>query len=178
MRSEKIANDENPFVDWIKEAFRVLKNNGCLLCFTRWDVEFVFRDEMTKYGFTTKQQLIWDKQVHGMGDLKGDFAPQHENIIFATKGNYLFPQKRPTSVFSVQRVSPSNQLHPNEKPVQLIRQLVEYTTNEKAIVLDCFGGSCVTSVACKEAKRECITIELSPKYCKIGEERLKQEILI
>ena len=70
----KIINDKTPFTAWTDEAFRILKDDSGLLCFTRWDTEQQFRDALTKSGFKCKQQIIWDKVVHGMGDLKGDFA--------------------------------------------------------------------------------------------------------
>lgn len=72
---------------------------------------------MREAGFKDKAQVIWDKVVHGMGDLRGDFAPCHENVIFATKGRFTFPGKRPKSVIRVQRVDASKLAHPNEKPV-------------------------------------------------------------
>ena len=57
---------------------------GGMACFVRYDVEHDFRRAMEMAGFMVKGQIIWDKVVHGMGDLKGAFAPCHENVIFAT----------------------------------------------------------------------------------------------
>jgi DNA modification methylase len=89
----KIKNDKAPYIWWLKDAFRVLKVGGALLCFTRYDTENDFRWAMKLAGFMPKAQIIWDKQIHGMGDLKGDFAPQHENIIFANQGKVYFPRQ-------------------------------------------------------------------------------------
>ena len=163
-RMPKIANDKEPFVKWTDNAFRVLKDDSPLICFTRWDTENAFREALTNSGFICKQQLIWDKVVHGMGDLAGDFAPQHENIIFAHKGRFVFKNERPTSVFRVMRVDPMNLCHPNEKPVKLIEQLVKVLTAPGDTVLDPFAGSGSTGVACKNLNRKYVLIEMDSNY--------------
>lgn len=168
----KIANDKKPFTEWTDEAFRVMKEGTGLLCFTRWDTEQDFRNALNKSGFKCKQQLIWDKVVHGMGDLKGDFASQHENIIFAVKGRFIFPGKRPKSVFRSQRVTPTDLLHPNEKPIKLLEDITLPITKEGNTVLDMFMGSGVTGIACKNLNRNFIGIELDKKYFEIAKKRI------
>ena len=168
----KIINDKTPFTAWTDEAFRILKDDSGLLCFTRWDTEQQFRDALTKSGFKCKQQIIWDKVVHGMGDLKGDFASQHENIIFATKGRFIFKGKRPKSIFRFQRVTSDKLVHPNEKPIELLEALVNAITIENDLVLDCFAGTGTTGVACRNLNRNFIGIEISEEYVKIIKDRL------
>ena len=168
----KIANDKSPYTEWTDEAYRVLKNNSGLLCFTRWDTEQAFRDALSNSGFSCKQQIIWDKEIHGMGDLKGDFASQHENIIFATKGRFIFKGKRPKSIIRAQRVSPSLLQHPNEKPVGLIQRLLEAITQEGDTVLDMFAGSFSTAEACILSRRDWICIDMEKSYCDIGQKRI------
>ena len=172
----KIINDKTPFTAWTDEAFRILKDDSGLLCFTRWDTEQQFRDALTKSGFKCKQQIIWDKVVHGMGDLKGDFASQHENIIFATKGRFIFKGKRPKSIFRFQRVTSDKLVHPNEKPIELLEALVNAITIENDLVLDCFAGTGTTGVACKNLNRNYILIEQDENYCKIANSRLATKV--
>lgn len=168
----KIKNDLVPFTAWTDEAFRVMKDCSGLLCFTRWDTEQVFRDALGKSGFVCKQQIIWDKIVHGMGDLRGDFASQHENIIFAVKGRFVFKGKRPKSIFRVQRVSPTDLLHPNEKPIELLESLINAVTSEGDLVLDPFSGSGTTAVAAINTKRDWLGIELEERYVEIANKRI------
>ena len=123
-------------------------------------------------GFIPKMQVIWDKEIHGMGDLKGDYAPLHENIIFATKGRFIFPGKRPKSVIHCQRVSAEKLVHPNEKPIELLKQLIEEITIEGQTVLDAFLGSGATALAALETHRNFIGIELDETYYKIAQERI------
>ncbi|MEG2119759.1 MAG: DNA methyltransferase [Pseudoflavonifractor sp.] len=168
---EKIANDKTPFIWWIYDAFRVLKDGGGVLCFSRWDVQQVFMDALKLAGFTVKSVLVWDREVHGMGDLKGNFAPRYDTCIFATKGRYLLPGKRPADVIRCQRLNGADLVHPNEKPVDLLRQLVESTTAPGALILDPFAGSGSTLAAAALAGRQYIGIELSEEYHAIAQQR-------
>lgn len=177
-RKDKIANDKEPFIGWLADAYRVTKNGGGLLCFCRWDVQEVFRVAIEMSGYQVKSQVIWDKGIHGMGDLEAEFAPQHEIILWATKGKFKFPDKRPTTMLSVRRVMPDKLLHPNEKPVGLLERLILATTKPGDVVLDCFAGSGSTLEASKKNSREYIGIELDPKYVEIANNRLKQEVLL
>lgn len=170
----KIANDKTPYTIWTDEAFRVLKDNTGLLCFTRWDTEQYFREALAKSGFICKQQIIWDKEVHGMGDLTGDFASQHENIIFAHKGRFTFKGKRPKSIFRSQRVSPGELEHPNEKPVDLMEKLCASITVTSDTVLDLFAGSGTTGIACRNLNRDFILIEKEKEYIDIINKRLAE----
>lgn len=180
-RKEKINNDKRPFIWWLYDAFRVLRSGGGLLCFSRWDVQQAFIEAMKIAGFTVKSVLVWDRMVHGMGDLKGNFAPRYDTCIFATKGRYTFPGKRPADVVQCQRINGTDLVHPNEKPVELLQQLVEATTVPGALVLDPFAGSGSTLAAAAKTGRRYIGIEISQEYRDIAAERaqaaLKQYLL-
>jgi site-specific DNA-methyltransferase (adenine-specific) len=126
-RHPKIANDKQPFIWFLLDAYRVLKNAGCAIVFCRWDVQDVFEMAMNAAGFGVKAQLVWDRVNHGMGDLTGSFAPQHDVMWFGTKGRFRISGKRPRSVIRVERIAAQRLVHPNEKPAALMEQLVEPT---------------------------------------------------
>jgi len=67
--------------------------------------------------------------------------------------------------------------HPTQKPVKLIKELIEKYSDENDLVLDPFLGSGTTAVACKDLGRKCIGIEISEEYVKIAIKRLSQEVL-
>jgi len=160
----KIANDKTPFIWWIYDAFRVLKDGGGCLCFSRWDVQQIFIDALQLAGFTVKSVLVWDREIHGMGDLKGSFAPRYDTCIFAVKGRYLLPGKRPVDVIRCQRLNGAELVHPNEKPIPLLRQLIEDTTVPGALILDPFVGSGSTLAAAASTGRQYIGIEISEEH--------------
>lgn len=67
--------------------------------------------------------------------------------------------------------------HPTQKPVPLMEWILENYSKSDDLILDCFAGSGLTLVACKKLNKRFIGIEISPEYCKIAEERLRQEVL-
>ena len=123
-RLAKIKNDKAPFIWWIYDAARVVKRGGGVLCFARWDVQQTFMDALRLAGLTVKSVIVWDKKAHGMGDLKGSFAPRYEVIIFAAKGRFELPGKRPDDLIACAKVGNQSLTHPNEKPVELLEQLI------------------------------------------------------
>jgi len=141
----------------LADAFRVRKSgesgHGGLICFTRWDVEQTFIDAMKIAGFNVKSEVIWDKVYHGMGDTKAAFAPSHENIVFAVKGKYSFPGSRPKDLVTFPKINSSKMVHPTEKPVGLLANLISSVTKPGDLILDPFAGSGSTLVAAKKTGR-------------------------
>lgn len=168
----KIANDGKPFIWWAFDAARVLNDGGRLLCFCRWDTSEAFRLAIEWSGLTLRSQIVWDRESHGMGDTRGSPSPRHDIIWYATKGRYEFMDKRPCSVVRSMRLSGQSLVHPNEKPVDLMEQLVRSYSSAEETVLDPFCGSGTTGVACVQTGRNFIGFEIDPKYCEIARKRI------
>lgn len=168
----KIANDERPFIWWMHDAYRICKPGGGILCFTRWDIQDSFKLALESAGFRIRSQVVWDKMVHGIGDCRTQFAPKHELIWWAVKGKFSFPDRRPMSLISVPRPSGNNRKHPTEKPVELMRQLIEATTRRGDLVVDPFTGAGATGVAATLTGRRFYGVELNGKYARIARERI------
>ena len=98
-----------------------------------------------------------------------------EFILFLYKGKAKPIKNKGASQFLEYRnKNGKEKLHPTEKPVDLIKELIYNSSNENDIVLDCFMGCGSTGVACIETNRRFYGIELDEKYFKIAEERLKR----
>ena len=145
-----------------------------MLCFTSPDTQQVFVDALRLGGLTVKSVIVWDKKTHGMGDLKGSFAPRYELIIFATKGRYELPGKRPDNLIACAKVGSNSLTHPNEKPVALMEQLIKATTAPGALILDPFAGSGSTLVAAAKTGRRYIGIEIDEQYSKLATARVAE----
>ncbi len=171
-RFRPIIGDERPFIWWLGEGARLIKDGGCLICFCRWDVMEVFRQAITWSGLEVKSLLIWDRQGTGMGDLTGVPAPRNDLMWFAAKGDFKFYGKRPADVYSCGKVSPDKMEHPTQKPVSLIRRLVLDYVPPGETVLDPFVGSGTTALACIQSGRNYIAIEKDEKYHKVAERRI------
>ena len=172
----KIQGDKEPFVAFIPELKRIVSDKGAVMIFTRWDVQHHFIQLMTDAGMKPKNVLIWDKVVHGMGDLKRAFASRYESILFWSNSDFRFPDGRPTDIIRVQRVAPQNLIHPNEKPVELLETLITKTTVSGDSVLDAFMGSGSTAIACINTNRNYIGFELDKHYCEIANERIRKTL--
>lgn len=170
----KIINDKAPFVDFIPLLKRILRPRSCVMVFTRWDVQQRFIDAMERAGLRIKSVLIWDKQIHGMGDLKRAYASRYESILFHSEDDFSFNGKRPQDIISARRVLPQNLLHPNEKPVELLETLINQCTSRDGIVLDPFMGSGSTGVACVNTGRNFIGMELDPGYFETACRRIEE----
>lgn len=175
-----IQNDKSPFIWFLYDAFRILKSGasgqGTLTCFTRWDVEQTFIDAMKLAGFHVKSEVIWDKVLHGMGDCRAQFAPTHENIIFAVKGKFNFPGHRPNDVVSFKRLSSSQMIHPTEKPVGLLASLITSVTKPGDLIVDPFAGSGSTLIAAKKTGRRFIGIELDVEHFEKAQRRIEEAV--
>lgn len=167
-----LENDDAPCVEWMPEAFRVLRDGGAVLCFCRWDVQEAFRAALEAAGFTIKSQVIWDRDNHGMGDLQGAFAPCHDVIWFAVKGRFKFPGARPRSVVRSGRLNGEAMTHPTEKPVDLMRRLVSYVAKEGDLVLDPFAGSGATGMAAVLHGCRFLGVEINEEYAAKARTRL------
>ena len=173
-RFDQIANDDAPFVWWLPEAMRVLKDGGSLACFCRWDSAEAFRQAIGWAGFTIGGQVVWDRMVHGMGDLTGAVAPMHDTIWFARKGRFEWPGSRLKSVLRHQRLDGEQLVHPNEKPVGLMGEIVAAMTTPEALVVDPFNGSGATGNACQQHGRRYVGIEIDEGYAAIARRRISE----
>lgn len=169
---EKILNDKTPFVEFIQHLPRILRPTGCVMIFTRWDKQQVFIDELIKYGLKPKNILIWDKVVHGMGDLKRAFGSRYESIIFLANNEFRFNGKRPTDIVQYMKINSQHLIHPNQKPVALLEYLIKKCTKPNATVLDCFMGSGSTGIACLNTNRQFVGIDLDEHYFNIAKNRI------
>ena len=170
----KIAGDKQPFVWFLPQAARALRDGGCLLCFARWDTAEAFRHAIGWAGLHVGAQLVWDRVGHGMGDLKGRPSPQHDLIWFAVKGRFQLPGRRPSSVVRSARLAGCNLEHPNQKPEGLMADLLKSYLKPGGTVLDPFMGSGTTGVAAAAEGFGFIGIERDPGYFAIAEARIAQ----
>jgi len=176
-RHKKIVGDDNLNADFIYDCYHKLSEGGGLIAFCNWETSCQWLWHIKNAGFKVKSQVIWDRMHHGMGDLKGAFAPRHDVIWYATKGRRVFKNGRPKSVKSHQRPSPTQDFsHPTCKPLGLIEELLVDTdsTSGNNSILDPFMGSGTTGVAAKKLGRDFIGIELDPEYFEIARKRIDE----
>lgn len=88
------------------------------------------------------------------------------------------PKKNYTDVWTFNITSSSEKTyHPTQKPIKLIKRIIDTSSKEKGLILDLFMGSGTTAVACKQLNRNFIGFEISQKYVDIANKRLEQSVL-
>lgn len=169
----EIPNDRILDYDFLFCQFkRILKPDGHLYFFGCWQTSDYTKQTLEKY-FKIKNKLIWVKNNWTAGDLFWSYGQSYEEIWFATNGRKKLNGRRDRDVLLYDRVAGKQQLHLNQKPLDLIKFLIEKSSVPGDSILDGFAGSGTTLVAAKELGRNYIGIELEENNIKIIEERLK-----
>lgn len=155
---ERIANDDNEeLLQWACSLQP--KHSAYLFC--RWDNLFAVPKP--------KSLVTWVKNNWSMGDLEHEHARQTEVALFYPGPEHDFPKMRPSDVIKAPRTG--NEHHPTEKPVQLMRAILEWT---RGVVVDPFMGSGSTGCAAVGLGRDFIGIELHGPYFDIACRRIEE----
>ena len=166
-----IANDKQG--DWLlpvsKEMFRVLKANSLAVSFYGWNRVDLFMQAWKAAGFRVVGHIVFTKTYASKSAFVGY---QHESAYVLAKGRPPLPEKPLPDVMPWQYTG--NRHHPTEKPVSVLRPLIESFTQPGSIVLDPFAGSGSTCVAAEQAGRRWIGIELMEQYHATGLRRLTE----
>lgn len=144
-------------------------NNGFIFVCTTWKVLDKWIPLFNRY-YNLSNMIIWNKGGGGIGDLKHTFYTDYE-IILCSNNNREIIGKRIGSVWNIKKDNVNDYVHATQKPVELSALAIKNTSHEKDIVLDAFGGSGSTLIACEQLKRKCKMMELDPIYCDVIIER-------
>jgi DNA modification methylase len=165
---EKITNDKIEdtivlFENVLKEVVPLLKEDAHFYLFGNIDFLPEIKPIIKKY-LTLKSILIWDRKIIGMGDLKS-YGFSYDIIYFGY--NKIWKDlngTRDKDILSFNRVTPSANIHPTEKPIDLLEYLIKKSTNENDKILDPFAGGGSTLIACKNTNRLATGIEIDENY--------------
>lgn len=118
-------------------------------------------------GFHYSDGLVWMKNNHSIS--RKDYHPKHEIIHYGwiQGAHKWYGDRNKFSVFQCSRENVHDYQHPTQKPVQLSQHFIENSSTLDAPVLDLFGGSGSTLIACEKTHRKCFMMEIDPKYCDV-----------
>lgn len=176
----KILNDNmdnNSFRQFLKDAFysatEVMKAGAVFYIWHSDSEGYNFRGACYDNDLQVKQCLIWYKNSLVMG--RQDYQWKHEPCLYGwKKGTHnWYADRKQTTVLEFDKPT-KNDLHPTMKPVDLIGYQVKNSSKENDIVLDLFGGSGSTLIACEQLNRNCYMMELDPKYIDVIIDRWEQ----
>jgi DNA modification methylase len=156
-------NLTNLIKDSIASCNAVSKSGAAFyICFT-WRTYSEFDNALNEIGIKTKACIVWDKKSIGLG--LSDYRPQHEFIFYC--GGHWYGNKKESDVWYMSRGSTGEYVHPTQKPVELIERALNNSSKGGDVVLDLFGGSGSTLIACQKNGRKARLMELDPKYCDV-----------
>ena len=148
-----------------------LRLTGHLVAFCDGSSYPVFYPE-TYRRFDALRSLVWDKGRIGMGS---PYRNQHELLIAARwASSHRTDQRGVADVFKYPPVSSGNRLHPVDKPVALLCDLLRPIAPASALVLDPFAGGGSTLMAARESGMKAVGIETEERYCEVIAKRLSQ----
>ena len=150
-----------------KNIYQTLVDGGALYVFHADTEGLNFRKAVKEVGFHLAGVCIWVKDSLVLG--RSDYQWQHEPVIYAWKptGRHRwYADRKQTTVWQFDRPKRSEE-HPTMKPVALCAYPIQNSSAPNGIVLDPFGGSGSTLIACEQTDRLCYTAELDEKYCDV-----------
>ena len=170
-KQREILNDsmsKNDFRVFCKDFCNNIKkyNEGIIYCWSGQGADgriiFTTLDDF----FHNSTTIIWKKDVFTLG--RGKYQNQYEPCWFGwnKNGNSFTSDRKLVNVWDVKRPKRSD-LHPTMKPVELVEMALTHSSKLYDIVLDLFGGSGTTIIACEKLQRTAYVMELDPKYCDV-----------
>ena len=165
-----IINDDlqgNDLIALVRDAIAtssaLMKEGGALYaCFT-WRTYAEFEAGLESCGHKVKACIVWDKKSIGLGN--SNYRPQHEFIFYC--GGQWYGDKSESDVWHMSRGATGKYVHPTQKPVELVERALSNSSKAGDVVIDCFGGSGSTLIACEKNNRHSRLMELDPKYCDV-----------
>src|SRR5690554_6618739 len=201
IKNDSMGSDDfyNFLYDFYTAQSTVLKKGGVIYVWHASSEIINFAKAFVDAGFLLKQQLIWLKNqlVMGRQDYQWKHEPciegvnaetweevkEHEPCLYGWKagaGHFWRGGRKQTTILEFNKPQRNGE-HPTMKPVGLFGLQIGNSTKVGDIVIDAFGGSGTTMVACEQLKRKARIIEFDPKYCQVIIDRMKKldpEIII
>jgi DNA modification methylase len=155
IKNDNLEESEfNNFIDTILSNLSILNINTYYIC-CNWAFYSILQKKLKP-----KACIVWAKNVFGLG--KG-YRHQHEFILF--DGFIDASIKNESNLWKISK--DTKYKHPTQKPVELSSRAIKNSSKAKNIILDIFGGSGSTLIACEKLDRKARIMELDPKYCDV-----------
>lgn len=177
-KKRKIANDNlgDGFEQFLRGAcanLLTVTKGAIYLCMSSSELHTLHR-AFTESGGHWSTFVIWAKNTFTMG--RSDYQRQYEPILYGWKEgtDHFWCGARDQGDVWLVKKPVANDLHPTMKPVELVERAVRNSSKSRDTVLDPFGGSGSTLIACEKAGRQARLMEIEPKYCDVIVRRFQE----
>jgi len=144
------------------------KEKSALYIFYAHSNTIQFINAFHDVGLKQRSIIIWYKQGGGFGDFMAQYMNAYEPCIYGSNGesvNWYGPTNEKT-IWEIDKEKICD-LHPTMKPILLVSRALKNSSKQGDVVLDLFGGSGSTLIACEQLDRTCYMMELDPKYVQV-----------
>jgi site-specific DNA-methyltransferase (adenine-specific) len=176
LKGDRMPEDE--FRRFLRTSFdnyrTVIKPGASLYVCHASSVQRDFQDAIESAGFEVRCQIIWAKNTFAWGF--GRYKFQHEPIYYchvAGESDAWYGDKSQSTLW-VEKKPAANREHPTMKPVELIERALRNSSKAGDLVVDLFGGSGSTLIACERRDRNARLMELDPKYTDVIVQRWQE----
>lgn len=175
IQNDKMDNDQ--FRQFLRDAFASadsVMRAGAVFYIWHADSEgYNFRGACADNNWKVRECLIWNKNSMVLG--RQDYQWKHEPCLYGWKDgtHNWYSDRKQTTILEFDKPMRSSE-HPTMKPVPLFAYLIQNSSKKGDIVLDSFGGSGTTLIACEQLGRQCRMMELDPHYCDVIINRWEQ----
>ena len=178
IKNDNMANDA--FYNFLLAAFQnteaVMADDASIYVFHSDTEGLNFRRAFSDAGFYLSGCCIWKKQSLVLG--RSPYQWQHEPVLYGWKKSgkhQWYSGRKETTIWEFDKPK-KNGDHPTMKPIPLLAYPIMNSSMTNTLVLDPFGGSGSTLMACEQADRSCGTIELDEKFCDVIVKRYIEQV--
>ena len=178
IKNDNMAGEE--FYQFLFDAFsnieKVMADDASIYVFHADTEGLNFRKAFSDAGFYLSGCCIWKKPSLVLG--RSPYQWQHEPCLYGWKKNgkhQWYSDRKQTTIWEFEKTK-KNTDHPTMKPIPLLAYPIQNSSMSNTLVLDPFGGSGSTLIACEQTDRSCATIELDEKYCDVIVKRYIEQV--
>lgn len=169
MTNDGLPNEE--FFYFLKATFDnciiALQPHASIYVCHASSMQTIFQHALEASGFRIRNQIIWAKSHFSLTNSR--YKPQHEPIFYGyikNQADRWYGRAGESSLWQIKKPM-ANPLHPTMKPLELVLRAIHNSSRIGDLVLDCFGGSGSTLIACEAAERQALLMEIAPRYVDI-----------
>lgn len=154
--------------DWLELACDKVRKGGSAVIFNDYKNIGEMKEVLERKGFVIKEMLMWKKPNPMPRNRDRLYVTSIEVALWAVKGKgWTFNRQRDTyenAIFEAPTVNYKKRIHPTQKPIEILNEIVKIHSNENDLILDPFMGSVSTAIACLENNRNYIGFELDENF--------------
>lgn len=163
---------------WIKKCAPVIKDGGSFIIFNDWKNLSYIVEALVENGFKIKDLIRWEKSNPMPRNVQSRYVMDFEVAVWAVKGDSKWTFNKPKQVSYLKPVYKSGvvlggkkRIHPTQKSLEILEEIIKVHTNPGDLIFDPFGGSFTTALAALNTGRSCVSTEIDKQYYEKSLER-------